>query len=244
MLKELKMELAERQQIGSGGKKGISLMHRAAFAGMESLLLVLMRMTGRVSNINSVDSDGQTPLHYATIAGQTEAARLLLSQPKLRANEEDFDNRTALQIAVETKRKDIEKILLERADVQQYVDRLASDRQVFVDAANAILVGAALISSITFQGWLQPPLGFTPDYNYQQPYPAPPGTYESFAAVNQSMSLRVFWTLNSLAFFFALATVIAGEFFYKITLFPLCLRDIQNCLSFVNGQGKLPFKFP
>ncbi|CAM6126573.1 unnamed protein product [Calypogeia fissa] len=210
ILKELAMELAERQQIGLGGKKRISLMHRAAFAGMESLLLVLMRMTGRVSNINSVDSDGQTPLHYATIAGQTEAARLLLSQPKLRANEEDFYNRTALQIAVETKRKDIEKILLERADVQQYVDRLASDRQVFVDAANAILVGAALIASITFQGWLQPPLGFTSDYNYQQPYPAPPETYESFAAVNQSISLRVFFTLNSLAFFFALATVIAG----------------------------------
>lgn len=71
VVEELSAILAERQQIGCGGKKGITLMHRAAFGGMEQLLRVLMRMTGRMSNINALDSDGQTPLHYATIAGSS-----------------------------------------------------------------------------------------------------------------------------------------------------------------------------
>jgi hypothetical protein len=79
-----------------------------------------------------------------------------------------------------------------------------------VDAANALLVGAALIASVTFAGWLQPPLGYIPDYNFSQPFPAPPGTAESYAAVKQHPNVKAFWVFNSLSFFLAIATVLAG----------------------------------
>jgi hypothetical protein len=106
--------------------------------------------------------------------------------------------------------KEIEKVLLERPEVKDFVDRLYRDRQVFVDAANALLVGAALIASVTFAGWLQPPLGYIPDYDFSQPFPAPPQTPESYAAVKNHATVKAFWVFNSLSFFFAIATVLAG----------------------------------
>jgi hypothetical protein len=106
--------------------------------------------------------------------------------------------------------KEMEKVLLERPEVKDFIDRLYRDRQVFVDAANALLVGAALIASVTFAGWLQPPLGYIPDYHFSQPFPAPPQTPESYAAVTNHATVKAFWVFNSLSFFFAIATVLAG----------------------------------
>jgi uncharacterized membrane protein YgdD (TMEM256/DUF423 family) len=79
-----------------------------------------------------------------------------------------------------------------------------------VDAANALLVGAALIASVTFAGWLQPPLGYTTYYDFSQPFPAPPSTYESYAVVKHHSSVKAFWVFNSLSFFLAIATGLAG----------------------------------
>jgi len=76
--------------------------------------------------------------------------------------------------------------------VKDFVDRLYRDRQVFVDAANALLVGAALIASVTFAGWLQPPLGYIPDYDFSQPFPAPPQTPESYAGVTNHANVKAF----------------------------------------------------
>jgi hypothetical protein len=129
---------------------------------------------------------------------------------RLRATEEYSDARTPIQITTEANIKDIEKVLRERPDVTDFLDRLSSDRQGFVDAANALLVGAALIASITFAGWLQPPLGYIADYDFSQPFPAPPQTPESYAAVKNHANVKTFWVLNSLSFFFAIATVLAG----------------------------------
>jgi len=149
-----------------------------------------------------------TPLHFAAVGrgvttvggpkrGHFEAVRELLEHPKLDVNAENSDGDTPLQIVVETKNvsqdpniKAIEKLLLERPEVKAFVDRLYRDRQVFVDAANALLVGAALIASVTFAGWLQPPLGYTPYYDFSQPFPAPPGAYESYAAIKQNPKVK------------------------------------------------------
>jgi hypothetical protein len=91
------------------------------------------------------------------------------------------------------------------------LERQYRDRQVFIDAANALLVGGALIAGITFASWLQPPLGYTTDYQFPQSSLAtPPGVFESFAAVELHYSLRLFWVFNTLSFFFAIGTVISG----------------------------------
>ncbi|CAM6012345.1 unnamed protein product [Sphagnum balticum] len=156
-----------------------------------------------------------TPLHFAVFKGHRDAVRELLTHLPLDANSEDSRLRTPLEIATtkiadSNTRREIEKLLMGRPEVKELVDRLYRDRQVLVDAANALLVGAALMASVTFAGWLQPPLGYTPYYEYPESLPAPPGTYESYAAVRQHTAVQAFWFFNSLSFFFAIATVLTG----------------------------------
>jgi ankyrin repeat protein len=99
------------------------------------------------------------PLHLALLYGHASVVKALCEDTKerLRANTENKRGITALQIATEKGHAEIVKTLLERPEVAKQVEGLYRDRQVHVDAANAILVGAALIASVTFAGWLQPP---------------------------------------------------------------------------------------
>ncbi|KAL3702452.1 hypothetical protein R1sor_020474 [Riccia sorocarpa] len=187
----------------------LSLIHKAAIVGKEELLSVLVDIQ-QLGDINAEDGDKRTPLHYATIAGQTKSIQLLLMSPGLRANHEDLYNKTALQIAFETEQKDIEKQLLEKPEVKDWLDRIYRDRQLYSDATNAILVGAALIAGVTYGGWLQPPLGYTQYYEFPVSDPAPPDTYQVFAAVKQYMTIRIFWVCNILSFFLAIAAALSG----------------------------------
>jgi len=165
-------------------------------------------------NFNNHDLEA-TPLHFAVLEERVDAVRALLTHLLLDASTEDSSFRTPLEIATTqitdvNTRREIERLLMGRPEVKEFVDRLYRDRQVFVDAANALLVGAALIASVTFAGWLQPPLGYTPYYEYPESLPAPPSTYESHAAVKQHAAVQAFWFFNSLSFFFAIATVLTG----------------------------------
>ncbi|KAH8960382.1 hypothetical protein BDL97_06G129300 [Sphagnum fallax] len=124
-------------------------------------------------DVNAKDNKHRTPLLCAIKKNNLEVVKALcFDDPakRLRATEEYRDGRTPIQIATEANMKEIEKVLLERPEVKDFIDRLYRDRQVFVDAANALLVGAALIASVTFAGWLQPPLGYIPDYDFSQPF--------------------------------------------------------------------------
>ncbi|BFI31907.1 hypothetical protein MPTK2_4g00750 [Marchantia polymorpha subsp. ruderalis] len=140
---------------------------------------------------NAVDCCAYTPLHWAVVQGGAEAVRPLTSRATeriIRPTEEDIQGRTVMQIAIENPTKvgrDLERLLLTIPELKDEVESLYRDRQVFVDAANAILLGAALIASVTFGGWLQPPHG-------------------------HNREVRIFWAFNSLSFFFAIATVMAG----------------------------------
>jgi hypothetical protein len=80
--------------------------------------------------------------------------KVLCHNPKgrLGATIENDAGLTALQIATDMKMDEIAKILTDIPEVEKQVKRLYRDRQVHVDAANAILVGAALIASVTFAG--------------------------------------------------------------------------------------------
>ncbi|KAG0624063.1 hypothetical protein M758_3G221100 [Ceratodon purpureus] len=181
----------------------------------------------------------RTALHIATEYGYASLVELLcrddlnLHRKSIRCHEEDANNITALDIVYEKLKhevwkeccyqhneeycetcyasyEDIEKILLSLEDVQKGIDRLYRNRQVHVDAANTILVGAALIAGVTFAGWLQPPLGYAQYYDFPTPSPAPPGTYDSYIGVEGNVGIQAFAIFNSLSFFFAIATVIVG----------------------------------
>ncbi|OAE20501.1 hypothetical protein AXG93_948s1080 [Marchantia polymorpha subsp. ruderalis] len=110
----------------------------------------------------------------------------LVLQPMDRVDSDEEELTGDIRIDYRYRRNQLYSQLLSAfAAGQDEVERLYRDRQVFVDAANAILLGAALIASVTFGGWLQPPHGHDPE-------------------------VRIFWAFNSLAFFFSMATVMAG----------------------------------
>jgi ankyrin repeat protein len=190
-------------------------LHYAAKAGHADVVKTLLAHASEL-DLNLKDSDGDTPLHLATKNGRVHVVKALCQNPdqqRLRANEEDAQGETCLQFAMEHDNipKEIANTLMDRSDVKDFLDRHYRDRQVFVDAANALLVGGALIAGLSFASWLQPPLSFTPYYQFPQSTPAtPPATYETFAAVELHYSLRLFWTFNNLSFFFAIATVLSG----------------------------------
>ncbi|CAK9209795.1 unnamed protein product [Sphagnum troendelagicum] len=163
--------------------------------------------------------NSSTSLHFAVLRGHVDIVRQLLSQKSLDVNAEDSKERTPLQIAVEgdrsrhakdgdkIQRKQIKKLLMERAEVKDLVERLYRDREVFINAVNALLVGAALIATVTFAGWLTPPLGLTA-YVPPEPSPASPATSPHYLSLPQPTSVKVFWVSNSLSFFLAIATVL------------------------------------
>ncbi|CAM6058750.1 unnamed protein product [Sphagnum tenellum] len=202
-------------QSTTGGPRGQTALHYAAEAGHADVVKTLLAHASEL-DLNLKGSDGNTPLHLATKNGRVHVVKALCQNPdqqRLRANEEDAQGETCLQYAMENDNipKEIANTLMDRSDVKDFLDRHYRDRQVFVDAANALLVGGALIAGLCFASWLQPPLSFTPYYQFPQSTPAtPPATYETFAAVELHYSLRLFWTFNNLSFFFAIATVLSG----------------------------------
>jgi hypothetical protein len=90
----------------------------------------------------------------------------------------DAKARTALEIAVH--QGDYPMV----QKIQRYLERagLFGDHQAYADSANAILVGAALLATVTFTAWMQIP-------------------------TNDS---TLFWVFISFSFYFAIATFIAA----------------------------------
>jgi ankyrin repeat protein len=215
--------------------RGNTPLHLAAINGHVHIVNKLLKLEAEL-DLNGRNKKGQTALHFATIKCHPNVVKALcLAKERLRANLQDQNGKTCLQYAkerqqnrnskllerskfkflLERQRKEkfeeISNRLMERSDVKDFMERQYRDRQVFIDAANALLVGGALIAGITFASWLQPPLGYTTDYQFPQSSLAtPPGVFESFAAVELHYSLRLFWVFNTLSFFFAIGTVISG----------------------------------
>ncbi|KAH9560934.1 hypothetical protein CY35_06G135100 [Sphagnum magellanicum] len=188
-----------------------SPLHFAALGGhVEAVRELLLHHN---LDVNTKDNKNRTPLLCAIKEDKLRVVKALcFDDPgnRIRADEEYTDGRTPFQIATEANMKEIVKVLLERPEVKDFVDTLYRKTDLFVAAANALVVGAALIATVTFAGWLTPPLGYIPDYEFSQPFPAPPQTPESYAAVKNHATVKAFWVFNSLSFFLAIATILAG----------------------------------
>jgi ankyrin repeat protein len=129
--------------------------------------------------INKSDKTKSTPLHTCVENNDHELVELLLEDgDKIDPELLDAKGRTALEIAVQ--QGDYAMVQM----IQRYLERsgLFGDHQAYADSANAILVGAALLATVTFTAWVQFP-------------------------TNDS---TLFWVFISFSFYFAIATFIAA----------------------------------
>ena len=181
-------------------------------------------------NVNATNINGHTALHIAAYKidtsqptdTQTEVVQTLLNFPDIKLTIEDRCGRTALDLASLCANWAVFDSLRLKItpEVTNYNDPYYRDRQLSVDAANAILVGAAVIASAAFAAWLRPPLGYSStscnndnERCSNNRLPAPPTSnpqYASFFVDHHPDALNWFWVFNSFSFFMAMATVMAG----------------------------------
>ncbi|CAM6092751.1 unnamed protein product [Calypogeia fissa] len=191
------------------GTNTYTLLHHAAFAGLSTEIEVLLSNPKIAKEINAADVDNQTALHFAVMEEEFATVKVLMNDKTIKPNEEDRHNRTSLQIASEKGSREIISLLMECPDVTLAVERLYRERGVNDNAANAILVVAALIASVTYGGWLQPPLGLIAWNDVNAKVSSNSTQHPNYAAVIIP-SVRYFWIFNTISFYFAMATVISG----------------------------------
>jgi ankyrin repeat protein len=194
-------------------ESGWTALHYSAHSSHQAIFNKILEAPN--VNVNVITRQDENALHLAVKKDNVSMVKTLATNQQLRVTQENLDGETPFQIAFESKEpnsKSIESVLSELLSVKNYVDVLYRDRQVYVDAANAILVGAALITTLTFASWLQPPLGYSTFYgeSYTNVYPALPTSNPSYVDMEHHKVLEVFWVFNSLAFYFSIATLLWG----------------------------------
>ncbi|KAI5080756.1 hypothetical protein GOP47_0003939 [Adiantum capillus-veneris] len=131
------------------------------------------------------DEYNRTCLHWAVVDKRIDIVQKLCKDVKLWPGIQDRDGKTALQHAFEQKNHMMLEILSFKRVFKEHEEKLYRDREVYVQALNSILVGAALIASVTFAGWLQTP----------------------FESEFKSLALKIYWASNSASFFTSVATM-------------------------------------
>ncbi|KAG0605623.1 hypothetical protein M758_9G074200 [Ceratodon purpureus] len=211
-LKPLQNRISAANVVNASNEKRQTPLHNAVH--IKSVIWVEALLGFDSINVNLRNQDGYTPRELAAAQLLEDSTQVGHGDNNIRKLFHCFPDGTS-----EKKAEDpLEKIiyLIDRKDpagLYRETETLQKERQVYVDAANAILVGAALIASASFGAWLQPPLGYKEYYSHDflsQEAGAPPDTYEAFVAIKQYWIIHLFWIFNSLSFFFSLATVIAG----------------------------------
>jgi ankyrin repeat protein len=147
----------------------------------ESIIRLLIRFINKHSPeaINRSDDLKNTPLHTSVGAKDYKVVEILLEEgdgidPELL----DKKGRTALEVAIH--KSDYAMV----QTVQNYLERagIFGNKQAYADSANAILVGAALLATLTFTASVQ-------------------------IQANDSI---LFWVSSSFSFYFAIATFLSA----------------------------------
>lgn len=185
-------------------KRGFTALHQAVNNAEMSTAVPITRALLDFINehepdaINILDNKRQTALHIAVRRASYRVVNILLQGgfDHIKADERDESGMVPMDIAVQA--ADYKLVLM----LQSYFEAtgLYGNREAYGNAANAILVGAALLASVTYAAWLQPPFGID----------ATPGPLPIYSAIKDHWEIQLFWVFNSLSFFFAMATFLAA----------------------------------
>jgi len=166
--------------VGVRWDSGYTPIHIAIRGVHVSILQALIRFinTNWPEAVNLTDREGRTPLHIAVMDSNSDAVNILLGQKApFQADEKDYDGKTPFSIAMDNH----DYWMVRR--LQSYFERASNKSKAYANAANAILVGAALLATVTFTAWLTLP------------------------AIGDS---QLFWVFNRLCFYFAISTFLAA----------------------------------
>jgi ankyrin repeat protein len=185
-------------------KRGFTALHQAVNNAEMSTAVPITRALLNFINkhepdaINILDNKRQTALHIAVKRASYKVVNILLREgfDHIKADERDESGMVPMDIAVQA--ADYKLVLM----LQSYFEAtgLYGNREVYGNAANAILVGAALLASVTYAAWLQPPFGIDTTTS----------SFPSYSAIKDHWEIQLFWVFNSLSFFFAMATFLAA----------------------------------
>jgi hypothetical protein len=116
--------------------------------------------------------------------------------------------------ATDMSRDEIREIVMDIPDIQKVVKRFEKERDMYVQAANSIIIVAALIGTVTFTVFLTPPPGYLD---------------------TSRVSVYVFYIYNSLSFFSAMLTLLIGSSVtrpqFKRTYIAVIMPLLRNLLS-------------
>lgn len=197
--------------------------------GQKKVILELLRPDWIIENVdfNDYPWGWLPPLHLVALSGDFvllgHLTRIIEGKSEFDskdskssgAHKKDYKERIPLDYAMaflneasehmhKKGHKDVVKKLLLTHGVG---DRLQELYQIYIDQANTVLIGAALIASVAYVGWLQPPLGYQ-DFHDPSLVPAPPE--DPYMAIEGHHILHVFIVFNALSFFLALTTMFMG----------------------------------
>jgi hypothetical protein len=193
----------------------------AAYKGHDQIVQALLECTEHYPSQYYSKKGMVPPLHVAVHKGFSSVVKAFCDvaekQKTIKCHKRDsVSKQTPLELAIVLKDDVSEEMLMQ---TPLALDEWYRRRDLIVNSANAIMVGAALIAGVSFGGWLQPPLGYHTYYQFTEPLPAPPDTYDSYLFVQGRTSIRVFAISNSISFFFAIASMVAGmETFMAATM--------------------------
>ncbi|KAL7949484.1 ankyrin repeat-containing domain protein [Trichoderma barbatum] len=101
--------------------EGLPALHIASKLGYRDIIEILLKLC----DVNNVDQDGCTPLHYAASRGHTEVARLLLLQKEIKLDVNSKFQCTPLWIAASNGHEGVVSLLIENGanvEVKDSVD--------------------------------------------------------------------------------------------------------------------------
>ena len=174
------------QELGMLGGPNVLPTYLALYAEKDEVFKFLLE-SGLLTENQRDEEYKRTCLHWAVVHKRADIVEKLVKFPHLRPSPsiKDAKGRTALQIAFEDNNQEALELLRGRPPFKESEDKLFRDREVYVQVLNAILVGAALIGSVTFAGWLQLP------------------SQTAF----QKAEMKVFWVSNGVSFYSAVAAM-------------------------------------
>ena len=174
-----------KKQLEKIGKASLPT-YVALYADKDEAFRFLLE-TGLLTENQCDDEHKRTCLHWALLHKRQDIVRKLVRSPDLNhampsPGIKDATGKTAWAIAFEQHNEEAMEWLKENES------RLRRERDVYVQALNGILVGAALIVSVTFESWFQM-------------------AASSDDALFGSKEMKSFWVWNSVSFYSAVVAM-------------------------------------